>query len=579
MKTVSGSNRQAIEDIKSRLDLLDLVGRYVELRQAGQRWVGVCPFHQESKPSLSLNPEQGFFYCFGCQAAGDVIDFYCRINGLEFAEGLRELAQETGVSLQGDKGQARGQGSRSWGRICLQANALAQEYFRQALDSEQGAQARQYLRDRGVSQEMVERFSLGWSPGRWQGLKDYLAQRGISPEQGLQAGLLSSNSRGRVYDRFRNRVTFPIHDLQGRVLAFGGRVLQDVEGQPKYLNSSESPVFKKGEQLYGLYQARKGITQSKQALLTEGYADVISMVQHGFGNTCGVLGTALTREQVKRLSGLCDTVYLLFDGDRAGQQAALRSTQMILASGLQARPVTLPEDQDVDSLLHSQGARALEQLLQKAQEGLAFCLQMIRLHYSPQNITKWAQDFLQQLKSQALQAYYLPRLAEGLGLSEPLLRQSLQEGAAVKPKRAQGHQGQQEQQKPGAQRDRELLQFAVLYPQYFSQLQELGLGDCLQTQRGRDFWQKRVQHGHEHVYSSLDPREASFFARCLSSQDKGAEPQPEVWQDIQGLLQRIRRRQKQRSVRHALQLAQEEGDTSRLCELLNEYSNLLREEE
>lgn len=329
---MSGSDRESIEEIKSRLDLLELVGRYVQLRQAGQRWVGVCPFHQETKPSLSVNPEQGFFYCFGCQAGGDGIDFYCRINGLEFAEGLKELAQETGVRLQGDKGRSSG-ANRSWGKICLQANALAQEYFSAALQSEQGAQARQYLQQRGVSQEMVQRFSLGWSPGKWQGLKDYLQRHGISPEQGLQAGLLSSNSRGRVYDRFRDRVTFPIQDLQGRVLAFGGRVLQDQENQPKYLNSSESPVFKKGEHLYGLYQARQKVTQSKQALLTEGYADVISMVQYGFENTCGVLGTALTKEQVKRLSGLCDTVYLLFDGDRAGQQAALRSTQMILAAG------------------------------------------------------------------------------------------------------------------------------------------------------------------------------------------------------------------------------------------------------
>ncbi|MFW5992725.1 MAG: DNA primase [Desulfohalobiaceae bacterium] len=574
---MSGSDRQAIDDIKSRLDLLELIGRYVQLRQAGQRWVGVCPFHQETKPSLSVNPEQGFFYCFGCQAGGDAIDFYCRINGLEFAEGLRELAQETGVKLQGDKGKSSGV-NKSWGKICLQANALAQEYFSLALQTTPGAQARHYLQERGVSQEMVQRFCLGWSPGKWQGLKDYLHSRGISPEQGLQAGLLSSNSRGKVYDRFRDRITFPIHDLQGRILAFGGRVLKDQEGQPKYLNSSESPVFKKGEQLYGLYQARKAVTQSKQVLLTEGYADVISLVQYGFENTCGVLGTALTKEQIKRLSGLCDTVYLLFDGDRAGQQAALRSTQMILSAGLQARVAALPEGEDVDSVLHKQGAGALEQLLHSAQEGLAFCLQMIRLDYCPQRITNWARDFLLQLGDQALQAFYLPRLAEGLDLSEALLRQSLQNKAPAQSK-AWEQQAQGLQHKTGAQRDRELLQFAICYPQYLQELQELGLEECLQTQRANDFWQKLVQYGHDRVYPYLDQLEGNFFARCLSAQDKGDVPQPEMWQDIRGLLLRNKRRQRQQRLRLALREAQEEGDTARTSELLTEYSNLLREEE
>lgn len=576
MNCMSTANRQAIEEIKARLDLLQLVGRYVDLRQAGQRWVGVCPFHQETKPSLSVNPGQGFYYCFGCHAGGDGIDFYCRINGLEFGQGLEELARETGVRLEG-KSSGRLEQHKAWSQVCLEANSLAQAFFSAALATDEAGQARRYLQQRGLKQETVQLFGLGWSPGHWQGLKDYLQKHGISPEQGLQAGLLSSSSQGRVYDRFRNRITFPIHDLQGRVVAFGGRLLKDAENQPKYLNSSESPVFKKGEHLYGLHQARKAVTQKKEVLLTEGYADVISMAQFGYLNTCGVLGTALTRAQIKRLAGLCSTVYLLFDGDRAGQQAALRSTEMILAAGLQAWVVRLPEDEDVDSLLHRQGTPALDQILQSAMDGLVFCLQMIRFNYSPQNMANWAREFLLQFQDFALQGYYLPRLAEGLQISEPELRKSLQGKSS--PVRAGLKKEPDQQNRATAQRDRELLQFAVCYPDYLQELQSLELEQCLQTQRALDFWYKLLQYGHNQVFPELDQAERRFFSRCVTLQAKGAEAPPEIWQDIRAFLLRKKRRQKQKQVQQALHAAQQAGDSCRLSELLNEYSNLLREEE
>ncbi|MFO7717498.1 MAG: DNA primase, partial [Desulfohalobium sp.] len=364
-----------IEAIKARLNIVDIVRRYVDLRQVGDRWAGVCPFHQETKPSLSVHPEKGFYYCFGCQASGDLIDFYRDINGLEFRQALEELAREAGVSLneRPDPKAAQRQAER---RAALEMHSLAQQFFQATLEAAAGKRAREYLAARGVDRAMQDYFGLGFAPESWQALGDELQRSGYTLQQGVTAGLLSQNRNGRIYDRFRNRVTFPIHDLGGKVIAFGGRVIG--EGEPKYLNSSDSPIYKKGGHLYGLYQARQAVTQSKEVLLTEGYADVIALVRYGFTHACGVLGTALTEEQVRRLAGLARRVTLIYDGDRAGRQAASRSAEMLLRQGVQCRVVNLPDGEDVDSLLQNSGAAGFQRFVREAEEGLTFCLRVLR---------------------------------------------------------------------------------------------------------------------------------------------------------------------------------------------------------
>jgi len=560
-------DRSDIEAIKSRLDIVQVVQRYVRLRAVGERWTGVCPFHQETKPSFSVSSSLGAYYCFGCQASGDVIDFYSRINGLEFGEALQDLAEEAGIQLQRRPGKQEASKERSERRLCYDMHAVALAYYRNELASQRGAAAREYLQGtRGLSGEMIQQFELGYSPDSWDGLKRKLQQSGYSPEQGVTAGLLSQSKRGRIFDRFRNRILFPIHDLSGKVIAFGGRSIG--EGEPKYLNSSESPIFKKGDHLYGLYQARKSITQSKRILLTEGYSDVLTLVQFGFSNACGVLGTALGASQIKRMAGLCKEVFLVFDGDRAGMQAAQRSSEMILQHGLSVYVVSLPQDEDVDSLLRSQGAARFRELQEQAREGLAFCLNMIRYSYAPREIMNWAVSFLDNLQQRSWQAYFLPRIAEGLNISEMELRNTVSSGSS---RGARARMAQSPEAPSPARLDREFLRFALCHPEYMESLRLMGLGEALRTQRGSQLWSKLLKYGVDAVQPHLDEGEKQFFIQCRFS--TGSQEDSEtMWQDLQARVRELRQKKRYSELQEALSRAQSQGDRQEMNRILQQIS-------
>ena len=560
-----------IEAIKARLNIVDIVRRYVDLRQVGDRWAGVCPFHQETKPSLSVHPEKGFFYCFGCQASGDLFDFYCMINGLEFRQALEELAREAGVTLN-DRPDPQAAQRQQERRACLEMHSLAQSFFQRQLESAEARQAREYLEARGVDETMQDYFGLGYAPEQWQALCGHLQQSGYSPQKGVTAGLLSQNKKGRIYDRFRGRVTFPIHDLGGKVIAFGGRVIG--EGEPKYFNSSDSPIYKKGAHLYGLYQARQAVTQSKEVLLTEGYADVIALVRYGFTNACGVLGTALTEEQVRRLAGLARRVTLVYDGDRAGRQAASRSAEMLLRQGVQCRVVSLPDGEDVDSLLQGQGAAGFQRYVREAEEGLSFCLRVLRESGVAREILRWATEFLNGLHDSTWQAYFLPRVAAGLELSETELRRAVDGNREAKTSGGAQQRGQRLERTSPGQRDRELLHFAISFPAYTKRLDVLGLDHALATERGRQLWRKIQAFSREELLLHLDEGEKRFYIQ--SELDPiPAERERLVWEGIEQFLHRTRQDEKLHEMRTALKKAQEAGDAEEMDRLLQAYTDML----
>lgn len=422
---MSGRDYSAVREIKARLNLADMARRYMELRQVSGRWKGLCPFHQEKTPSFSINEQDGFYYCFGCHASGDLIDFYSRINGLEFRDAIVQLAEEAGVELQDYKPDPRVQQERDLRKQCLRMYDLARTHFRECLQGNRGQACREYIAGRAMEPHIIEGFELGWAPDEWQSLADALQRDGFSPAQGVESGLLSRNDRGKIYDRFRGRLIFPIKDLSGQVIAFGGRIIVKDEAKElaKYINSSDTPIYKKGEHLYGLFQARRAISAQKRALLTEGYMDVLTLHQFGYENACGVLGTALTPEQVKRLGGFCSTIDLIFDGDEAGRKAALKSCEMILSRGMQCRVVLMPDGEDVDSLLQQQGTQAFENLLQTAPDGVDYCISTVS-QLAPRDVLDWVKRFLDSLVQPELQSFYISRLAGGLGLDEADLRRN-----------------------------------------------------------------------------------------------------------------------------------------------------------
>ena len=437
-------SRDAIRAIKERLNIVDIARRYVDLKRNGPRWVAPCPFHQETKPSFSVNEEQGLFYCFGCHASGDIFDFYGRINGLDFRDTLEQLAAEAGVSL--DRGPAdpkrreQEQRERSGRRQMIRMYELAAAQFAAALDSPEGEECRAYIQKRGLSDEIVQRFGLGWARRDWQSLATALHRAGFTARMAAEAGLLGISERSqRAYDRFRGRLMFPIKSLSNQIIAFGGRIIADEE-EAKYINSADTPLYKKGEHLYGLAQSRRGITTKGQALLTEGYMDVLTLHQYGYDNAVGVLGTALTPDQIKRLSGFTSRVTLLFDGDRAGRKAALRSCEMLLTRGLACTVVLMPDGEDIDSLLRTQGPEAFEALLAHAPDGLRFCVDVLRA-LAPRETVEWARNFLSQVEVPELVSPYASRLATQLhhdvrralpGASRRFARHGCGSGASVR---------------------------------------------------------------------------------------------------------------------------------------------------
>ena len=558
---MSNFDQGLIAEIKARLRIEDVIGRHVELRPAGSRLVAPCPFHQETKPSFSVNPEGGFYYCFGCQASGDIIEFYRAINGLEFGEAVEALALEAGLQIRRrSEYQQAGALSRTQ---CLEMHALASVFYRQVLGRPAGQAARDYISRRGLAPEIVERFCLGWAPAGWNELRDHLRGRGFSEDSAEKAGLVSKSAKGSFYDRFRERLIFPIMNLSGQTVAFGGRSLVDGDG-PKYLNSSETPIYTKGEHLYGLYQARRAMSHSKSALLTEGYVDVLSLHQFGFENSCGVLGTALTPEQVHRLSGLVGQVDLVFDGDNAGRKAALRSAEMILTQGLRCRVVCLPEGEDVDSVLQKQGRDCLADLVARATDGLDYCLRQLSAHQAPKDVLLWATGFMSRLKKLDWQSFYLPKLAAGLGLSETELRRTLAEkdkGVEVAaPERL-------EQCKP-SQLDKNLLAFAVRFPEYHGQLQELGLGEALATERGRIFWNKIFGANPHEILSHLDQGEKQFYVQCQMRTDVTADDGRDEWDEVREFLRQTGQRRALDGLNTGLRKARQSGDFQEELRLL-----------
>jgi len=335
-------SRDAIEDIRHRLGILDVVSEYVALKRAGKNYKGLCPFHSEKTPSFTVSDEFQTWHCFGCGEHGDVFSFLMKVENLTFAEALERLAKRAGVELERFQGRQTGR-KELLGRI----NSLAAAYYSELL--KRTPVAMDYLRSRGLSDQTIEQFRLGYAAPAWDGFVRFATRKNADLKDVAQAGLIIRNDRGGYYDRFRHRIVFPILDIQERIIGFGGRALGDE--QPKYLNSPETPLFSKTRSLYGLNLARKSIAESGSAVVVEGYMDVITAHQAGFPNCVATLGTALTLEHINILSRYTKKVVLAYDSDSAGMAAALRGASMFEEVECDVRIARLPGGDDPDSLL------------------------------------------------------------------------------------------------------------------------------------------------------------------------------------------------------------------------------------
>lgn len=420
-----------IDDLLNRTDIVEVVGSRVQLKKTGKNYSACCPFHQEKTPSFSVSPDKQFYYCFGCGAGGNALSFLMEHDHLDFPQAVEDLAKRAGLDVPREDARPGQRPRQSGDSPLYPLLEAAAGYYRQALKSHPARQAAvDYLKGRGLSGVIARDFGLGFAPPGWDNLMKHLGGDSLQQKALIDAGLLIENAdSGKRYDRFRDRVMFPIRDSRGRVIAFGGRVLGD--DKPKYLNSPETPVFHKGQELYGLYEARKSSRDLDEILVVEGYMDVIALAQQGLRNAVATLGTATSEEHIKRLFRVVPSLLFCFDGDSAGRNAAWRALESCLPNlqdGRRVRFLFLPEGEDPDSLVRREGTDAFRaRIHQQAQPLADYFFRHLMEEADPStlegkaHLATLAMPLIERLPGANLRALMRQRLGELTGLDPATL--------------------------------------------------------------------------------------------------------------------------------------------------------------
>ncbi len=414
-------DEQFLMELKSRNEIGEIAASYIQLRQRGKNLVGLCPFHSEKTPSFTVFPDSQSFYCFGCGAGGDVITFIKKIENLDYIEAVRFLAQRAGMAMP-DEGY-----DDSYARLkakILQINRQTALFYNQCLVSPGGEKGLEYLRSRGISDRFIRRFGLGYAPEGWDAAIRHLTGMGFTKEDLVMSAVAVKNTKGNIYDQFRGRVIFPIIDIRGNVVAFGGRVIESGKG-PKYLNSPDTPVFKKSRNLFALNFAKSA--KERTLILAEGYMDVVSLHQAGFSNSVATLGTALTSEQARMISQYADEVVVSYDSDSAGQKATQRAIDIFGEIGLKARVLKVKDAKDPDEFLKKFGSACFRMLLEGAENSLEYEISQIRRKYdltSSDGKVEYLKEFsllMSHVNNPIERDVYTSKAAEELGVQKETL--------------------------------------------------------------------------------------------------------------------------------------------------------------
>jgi len=467
------------QDLLNRVDIVDVVSRYVQLKKGGANFLGLCPFHSEKTPSFTVSPNKQFYHCFGCGAHGNAIGFLMAYAGLGYVDAVRDLAGSVGLPMPENRPRTREEAARE-ARVADLGALLEQamDFYRAEL--KKSRRAIDYLKGRGLSGETAARFRLGYAPDDWQALRP--AFESYEDPALVECGLVIENE-GKRYDRFRDRIVFPIFSNRGTVIGFGGRVLG--AGEPKYLNSPETPLFEKGRELYGLVQAREAIRAAGRALIVEGYMDVISLAQHGVGYAVATLGTATSAHHVARLLRLADALVFCFDGDAAGRKAAWRALEVSLPLAPDHKPIRflfLPQGEDPDSYIRSQGVEGFERALRQAQTLSGFLLGELRAQADlataegRSSLLAAARPHLQRTEAPALRLQLVKEIAELARVSQEEAEQLLGLSAAGPRPRAPAPP-RRSAPPIAATQERNLLRCVLVKPMLVSEL-EPGLLDA-----------------------------------------------------------------------------------------------------
>lgn len=569
---------EILTEIRARLSIAEVISPYVALRKAGRNHTGLCPFHNENTPSFSVNDERGFFHCFGCGVSGNAFTFLVRLEGISFPEAVRRLAAKAGVSLPQTPLDPEAQERARLFRL----NEAAAHYFQRCLSGNAGADARHYLSTRGINPDIAERFRLGYAPSAAEGLVRFLTNGQANLDHATSLGLIGKRDDGRYYDKFRHRLMFPIVNVIGRIIGFGGRLLPSPQppaaGQstlPKYLNSADSVLYKKGASLYGLFQAKEAMQQRGRVLMVEGYIDLLALVQYGHAEAVAVLGTALTPEQLLHVRRFTTEVVIFFDGDEAGRKAATRAFPLCVEAGVQGRGVFLPQGHDPDTFARTQGQAALDALIDRAEPLADF---YFRQHApppgaSPLQRAQAAREALAVLKSMTdviARGALFTQIAQRFGVNEEELRR-IATAAAAPSSRPRIAQPRQTTTGPHATAETELIQLMLLdrhaaltvaeagITAAFQRWQEIALeiiavwqdNDTLDLSRFLDRLPKAIADAVTRSYDSADPTET-------------AQTRERLLHDCITKIRQTQRRSGREQLRQELQEAERQGDDAGL---------------
>ena len=579
-----------IEEVKARVNVVDVVSEHVTLKKAGRNFVGLCPFHREKTPSFTVNPEKQIFYCFGCGEGGNAISFLMKINNMSFPESIRHLAGKMGITIPVKKVTTGEKRKASEKEKLVRINQMAADQFRHNLMSAKGEVARSYIGKRGIDDTVVKQFGLGYSPDEWRFLQNSFDGKGVARDLVRKAGLIIIKDNGQCYDRFRGRLMFPIENLNGDTVAFGGRIIGD--GEPKYLNSPESPIYVKGKILYGLYRTKNEIKRKDEAIIVEGYLDLFALWSAGIGNVVATLGTALTKEQIELVRRFTRNVSIIFDPDEAGKSAVERSLKLFLEEEIRARVVILTDGYDPDEYVRTYGQRSLEKLIDHSSSMVDYYIEEIiaggNTLEDKRDSVRDSVSFIGNISDPVQRNLFIKRVSEKVGIDQGILKSEVGKKLVHRPSPSGQRAIPAKKREIVDQIELNLIHMMMEYPDRIPVVAHERIFDYFLSRPLKDIGESVMQSYHagenknlSHIINDLADQGIREKLLKLTVEERPYDDDVIIDKILEDTIKKIRLRwykMKRKSLQGELIKAQQMGDMQ-LCEsLVMEKGRLLQEE-
>ncbi|MDO8447094.1 MAG: DNA primase [Deltaproteobacteria bacterium] len=567
---------ELISQIKERINIIDVVSDFLPLKKVGVNYKGLCPFHSEKTPSFTVNEEKQIFHCFGCGAGGNAITFLMKAGGMTFPDAVTELAKKAGVSIPKDDWNISSAKNDKRSGLFEVNEAAASFYHRALKDSDKG---RGYLEKRGLTEDIVNDYKLGYGGDGWDSLYVFLSKKKASLTMAEELGLIIPKKSGGYYDRFRGRIIFPIFDIHGQVIGFGGRSIDGSE--PKYLNSSESALFKKSDSLYGLTVAKKWIKEADEALIVEGYMDLLSLHQAGIKNSVATLGTALTAGHLRLIKRLTENIVTVFDADKAGVKATLRALDLFLTEGVRARVLSMPEGHDPDTFVRETGADRFRKEIKSARPLMEFFINEALKGKNAEEIQGKLKvvdevlPYIERLPSKIEQGHYLKIVSERIGVNEELLFKEMRKRGGSAPKKFDVKLQKGVNPAVTLTAEKKVIQMAIRYPELMEKVIDSGVLSDFQDERLRLFGEGlfAAPAGVDLVEYFEDEEDRGVYLKLVMEMLETDEPEKELDDCIKSLRLHKLRKDKER-LRKEMEEAAKKGDEDLLMELRGRHRQL-----